>query len=49
MVYLNLTRMSIKASQESSEVYNTIHFVELEIANVLKRVVVIVRYPRDEM
>lgn len=49
IVTLKLTRMGIKSCAESSVACNTIHFAELDIANVLKRVVAIVRYPRDEM
>ena len=49
LVSMKLTRMSIKLSEESSEAGDTIHFAELEIANVMKRVVAIVRYPKDEM
>ena len=49
MVSLKLTRMSIKVCEDSAEVCNTIHFAEIDIVNVLKRVVAIVRYPRDEM
>lgn len=49
IVTMKLTRMGIKVSGESTEACYTIRFAKLDIANVLKRVVAIVRYPRDEM
>ena len=49
MVSLKLTKMCIKATEETSQACNSIRFAELDIANVLRRVVVIVRFPRDEM
>ena len=45
----NITQLGIVASEKSSQSVNTIHFNEILIANVLKRVVAIVRYPRSEM
>ncbi len=49
IITMQLTRMGIKVPGECKEACNTIQIVELDIANVLKRVVTIVRYPRDEM
>lgn len=46
---LTLNRMSIKVDEQNCEACSTIQVAELEIANVLKRVVAIVRYPRVEM
>jgi hypothetical protein len=45
----NITQLGIVASEKNSQSVNTIHFNEILIANVLKRVVAIVRYPRSEM
>lgn len=45
----NITKMGIVTSENSSQSVNTIHFNEILIANVLERVVAIVRYPRSEM
>lgn len=45
----NITKLGIVTSENSSQSVNTIHFNEILIANVLKRVVAIVRYPRNEM
>jgi hypothetical protein len=47
--HLNLTRLSIKADSQSSQSANAITLAELEIPDVLKRVVTIVHYPRAEM
>lgn len=44
-----LTGMGIMVDGDSQQATNTVCFSELEVANVLKRVVTIVRYPRDEM
>lgn len=49
LISFRLTRMGIKVGADSSQQANTVHLAELEITNVLKRVVAIVRYPRDEM
>jgi hypothetical protein len=49
LVSFNLTRMGIKAGTDSNEPAHRVQFAEIEIANVLKRVVAIVRYPRSEM
>lgn len=48
-VSFQLTRMSIKADAASPQPTNTVELAEIEITNVLKRVVLIVRYPRAEM
>ena len=47
--YFNITKMGIVSSDKTSQSINTIHFNEILIADVLERVVVIVRYPRFEM
>ena len=49
MVSLKLSKMSIIVYEDNLEACNTIHYAEIYIANVLKRVIAIVRYPRDEM
>lgn len=46
---MTLTKMCIKAEQNASEPTNTICLNEIEIANVLKRAIAIVRFPRAEM
>jgi len=48
-VFVNINNMGIKVSDESSKDGNCIRLDELTIENVLKRVVVIVSYPRNEM
>ena len=45
----NLTGMGIKVNNGSSQTAHAVQFAEIEIANVLKHVVAIVRYPRTEM
>jgi len=45
----NINKMGIVSSDNASEQVNSIQFTEIIIANVLKRVVAIVRYPRSEM
>ena len=45
----NITKTGIVTSENSSQSVNAIHFNEILIANVLERVVAIVRYPRSEM
>jgi len=45
----NINKMGIVSSDEASNSVNCIQFTEIVIANVLKRVVAIVRYPRSEM
>ena len=45
----NITKKGIVTNEKSSQSVNTIHFNEILIANVLERVVAIVRYPRSEM
>ncbi len=47
--FFNINQLGIVASEKSSQSVNTIHFNEILIADVLKRVVAIVRYPRSEM
>lgn len=44
-----LSDMRIMVDENASQPANTVCFSELEIANVMKRVVAIVSYPRDEM
>ncbi len=46
---IKLSRMGIVMDNGNTEPVNDIRFAELEIANVLKRVVMLVSYPRDEM
>lgn len=47
--FVNINKMGIKVSDKSSKDGNSIRLDELTIDNVLKRVVVLVSYPRDEM
>lgn len=44
-----LTDMGIKVDEHAQETANTVCFSELEVTQVLKRVVTVVRYPREEM
>jgi hypothetical protein len=44
-----LSDMRIKVDDKSPQAANTVCFSELEIANVMKRVVAVVSYSRDEM
>jgi hypothetical protein len=44
-----LSDMRIKVDDNAPEIANTVCFSELEIANVLKRVVAVASYSRDEM
>jgi len=48
-VFVNINKMGIKISDESKKDGSLIRLDELTIDNVLKRVVVIVSYPRNEM
>lgn len=48
-VSFQLTKLGIKADASSSHPTNSVELAEIEIINVLKRVVLIVRYPRAEM
>ncbi|MGD2073699.1 MAG: hypothetical protein PVI91_04820 [Gammaproteobacteria bacterium] len=48
-VSFRLTRMSIKAAANCAEPAHSVELAEISVANVLKRVVVIVCYPRSEM
>ena len=48
-VFVNINNMGIKISDESNKDGSLIRLDELTIDNVLKRVVVIVCYPRNEM
>ena len=41
--------MGVVTGDDSSQSVNTIHFHNILIANVLERVITIVRYPRSEM
>lgn len=45
----NITKMGIVCGDNSSQPVNTIYLNEITIANVLERVVAIVRYPRSEI
>lgn len=49
LVTFNLDRMGIKVDNSSSQAGQQVRFAEIEIVNVLKRVVALVRYPRREM
>ncbi|MCO6413024.1 MAG: hypothetical protein J5I92_09800 [Thiogranum sp.] len=49
LVTFNLDRMGIKVGNGSSQAGQQVRFAEIEIVNVLKRVVALVRYPRREM
>ena len=44
-----ITNLGVVSSENVSQTVNTIHFKEILIADVLERVVAIVRYPRNEM
>jgi hypothetical protein len=48
-VSFQLTRMGIKVDENSDQPAHSIELAEIEVTNVLKRVVVIVCYPRDAM
>jgi hypothetical protein len=48
-VSFQLTKMGIKVNAGSRHPTNSVELAEIEITDVLKRVVVIVRYPRAEM
>jgi len=45
----NISKTGVVKTNNSSEISHTIHFNEILIANVLQRVVAVVRYPRNEM
>ena len=47
--FVNINNMGIKVSDKSSKDGDCIRLDELTIDNVLKRVIVLVSYPRDEM
>lgn len=47
--FFNITKMGIVCNDNSSQTVNTIHFNEILIANVLERVVAIVRFPRSDL
>ena len=47
--YVNISKMGIKVNDKSSKDASLIRLDELTIDNVLKRVIVIVSYPRNEM
>jgi hypothetical protein len=48
-VSFQLTRMGIKVEENSDQPAHSIELAEIEVTNVLKRVVAIVCYPRDAM
>ena len=48
-ISLNLTRMGIKVKEDSSQSANKIKLTELVINDVWRRIIVLVKYPRDEM
>jgi hypothetical protein len=48
-VSFQLTRMGIKVDEHSDQPAHSIELAEIEVTNVLKRVVVIVCYPRADM
>jgi hypothetical protein len=48
-VSLNLTRMGVKVEDNSTQSASKIELAELEINNVWRRIIVIVKYPRNEM
>jgi len=48
-VSFQLTKLGIKTDASSPHPTNTVDLAEIEITNVLKRVVLIARYPRSEM
>lgn len=47
-ISLNLTRLGLKVKEGSGQEGNKIEFAELVINNIWRRIIVIVRYPRDE-
>ncbi len=48
-ISMNLTRMGIKVTDNSGQSFNRIEFTEIEIKSVWRRIIVLVRYPRNEM
>lgn len=48
-ISMNLTRLGLKVDDTSTEAASRIELAELEIANVWRRIVLIVKYPRNEM
>lgn len=48
-VSLNLTRMGVKVEGNSTQSANKIELAELEINDVWRRIIAIVKYPRNEM
>ena len=48
-ISLNLTRMGVKVKESSSQSANQIKLTELVINDVWRRIIVLVKYPRDEM
>ncbi len=48
-ITLNLTRMGIKVAESSAQSARKLEFAELEIDDVWRRIIVIVKYPRNEM
>lgn len=48
-ISINLTRMGIKVKDNSKQTYNKIQLTELMINNTWRRIIVLVKYPRNEM
>ena len=48
-ISMNLTRLGVKVKEGSSQSSNKIEFTEIEINDVWRRIIVLVRYPRKEM
>ncbi len=48
-IHMNLTRLGIKVDDNSTRSANKIELAELEINDVWRRIIVIVKYPRNEL
>lgn len=48
-IIMNLTRMGVKVDGASNQPANKIELAELEITDVWRRIILIVKYPRNEM
>lgn len=48
-ISMNLTRLGIKVREDSGQSFNKIEFTEIAINNIWRRIIVLVRYPRNEM
>ncbi|NNF95593.1 MAG: hypothetical protein HKM94_01540 [Halobacteria archaeon] len=48
-ISMNLTRLGIKVKEGSSQSFNKIEFTELAINDIWRRIIVLVKYPRNEM